>query len=165
MTQMSKLFCVISIIFILSGCASHENINVTNEMNNVITQHIKDHYKNVYGETDKQFEAHKVYGAEERNGMINVYIYSLYKEFNQGGTVEQSGHSLPALIRLKKEDEKYIVKKYKEPEDGERFLGSLKAMFPRRYVDLALQDTGNLPELHVQIDEEVQQWQKETNEN
>ena len=95
MAQMSRLFCVISFIFILSGCASYENINVTNEMNSVITQHIKDHYKNVYGETDKQFEAHKVYGAEERNSMINVYIYSLYKEFDQGGTVEKSGHSLP----------------------------------------------------------------------
>lgn len=136
-------------------------MQVTKEMNEIITNHIKDHYKNVYHEEDKQFEAHKVYGAKERHGVISVYIYSVYKEFRKDEPTERSGHSLPALLRLKKDGDTHKVVEYREPDDGSLYASSIKKMFPKEFANQALHDSGNVPELHKQIEEQVQKWLQE----
>ena len=136
-------------------------MQVTKEMTEIINNHIKNHYKNVYLSGDKQFEAHKVYGAKERHGVISVYIYSVYKEFRKNEPTERSGHSLPALVKLKKDGDTFKVIEYKEPEDGSLYASSIKRMFPEEFANQALHDSGKVPELHEQIDEEVQKWFKE----
>lgn len=130
-------------------------------MDQAITDYILDHYHSLYYPADKQFEAHKVYGAHEKNGVISVYIYSLYKQYNKGETTEQSGHSLPALVKLKHSGEDYSVIHYQEPEDGSFYLSSIKKMFPKRYVQKALNDTGNVQELHDEIEKQVKEWSEQ----
>lgn len=147
-----------SIILIATGCSPfQEDVKVSSKMNKDISEHIKKKYKddNVIG----QFEVHKVYGATQKNGLISVYLYSVYKEISAGST-ELSGHSLPVLIRLKKEDDHYKVTNYQEPEDGSRYLDSLKSMFPKKYVNRALNDSGKLDSLNEKIDLQVKEWLK-----
>ena len=158
------LYFILTLILILfSGCSSskEQNVQVTKEMNEIITNHIKEHYKNVYHSGDRQFEAHKVYGAKENRGIVSIYIFSVYKEYRKDEPTERSGHSLPALVKLKKDGDTYKVIKYREPEDGSLYARSIKKMFPKEFAKQASLDAGNVPELHEQIDEEVQKWLKE----
>ncbi|MFK5707531.1 hypothetical protein [Lysinibacillus boronitolerans] len=158
------IYLILTLTLILfSGCSSSkgQDIQVTKEMNEIITNHIKEHYKNVYHSGDRQFEAHKVYGAKENRGIVSIYIYSVYKEYRKDEPTERSGHSLPALVKLKKDGDTYKVIKYREPEDGSLYANSIKKMFPKEFAKQASLDAGNVPELHEQIDEEVQKWLKE----
>ncbi|MEM5590758.1 hypothetical protein AAHH67_01590 [Niallia circulans] len=54
-------------------------VKVTQQMDDTITQYIKDKYKDVYNENEKhkQFEAHKVYGAE-KNTILLQYTCILF---------------------------------------------------------------------------------------
>lgn len=151
------------VILLLSGCNSifdsSSQVEVTPEMNEVITNYIIDKYKEVYPPSDRYFEVHKVYGAKEAGEITSVYMYSLYLGFNkETKTKAQSGHSLPALVKLKKEDGKYVVTYYKEPEDGTRYKDSIYKMFPRKYASKAMDDTGNIRGLEDEIQKNVEEW-------
>ncbi len=142
-------------------------VKVTQQMDDTITQYIKDKYKNVYNKNEKhkQFEAHKVYGAKEKFNIITVYIYSVYKEFNPATFEQSAGHALPARIRLLKQQKHFKVISYTEPEDGELYTSSVKRMFPKEYTRKVFQDTGNLSYLDHEIEEEFRDWKKQLNEN
>lgn len=115
---------------------SDKTAKVTDDKDNVISDYILDYNKNIFVETDIQFEAYKIYGAAKKsNEVIEVQIYALYEGFNQSTKeVEQSGSSLPVLIKLKKVDDTYQVVDHKEPADGADWVKSLKRIFPRKYV-------------------------------
>lgn len=134
---------------------------VTSEMNETISSYIVDKYVDIYGESEKQFEVHKVYGTKETNGTITVYMWSYYAGYS--GTDQQSGHSLPAVIELKKADGTYKVIGYKEPEDGSYYQSSLKKMFPNKYLKMAHKDSGNIADLQKEMDIKVEQWLEEQN--
>jgi len=159
--QLVKWLLITFTLIIITGCSSRQDVQVTKEMNEIISNNIKNHYKNIYLEDDNQFEAQKVYGAKESRGIIHIYIYSVYKEFRKDEPTERSGHSLPALVKLKKDGVTFKVIEYKEPKDGSLYASSIKKIFPKEFASRALHDLGNVPELHEQINEEVKKWLKE----
>jgi hypothetical protein len=141
---------------------SEQTMNVTDEMDRVISEFIIDYNKDQFFETEKQFEVHKVYGTKETDGIIEVYIYSLYMGFNRGTKdQEQSGRSGPALIKLKKEKDTYSVIEYIEPEDGEMYVESIYEMFPKSYAKKAISDTGYVNQLDAEIKKKVAKWLEE----
>lgn len=149
----------------LVGCNGNEanlidgDKHITEEMDEVISDYIIQKYSSIYADTEKQFEVHKVYGTSESNGVLSVYMWSYYGGFNKFTGIEnQAGHSLPALIQLRKKGEKYSVVKYKEPQDGDLYQSSTKTMFPEKYLVLIQQDSGNIEELQKKMDEKVKQW-------
>lgn len=152
----------------LTGCSENEielkdgDENITIEMDETISNYITQKYSTSYLGTEKQFEVHKVYGTSESNGVLSVYMYSYYGGFNKSTGIEnQAGHSLPAVIQLKKDAENYSVIKYIEPKDGNLYQSSLKMMFPEKYVKLAQQDTGNIIDLQSEMDKKVKKWLEE----
>ncbi|OLS33438.1 hypothetical protein [Bacillus sp. MRMR6] len=152
----------------LTGCTGNGvkltdgDKHVTQEMDEVISNYIVNKYAASYYDTDKQFEVHKVYGTSNVNGVISVYMWSYYGGFNKStGLENQSGHSLPAVIRLEKKVDTYSVIEYIEPEDGSLYQSSLKKMFPKKYVKLAQQDSGNIKDLQKEMDQKVKQWLEE----
>ncbi|ANC76203.1 hypothetical protein ABE65_005015 [Fictibacillus phosphorivorans] len=154
---------MVCLIFLLTvGCTSFDSSNeikVTAEMNEMISEYIIQHYEGVYPETDKKFEVHKVYGAKEMGGETSVYLYSLFLGFNKKTKAEgQSGHSVPAVIKLKSSDDKYVVSYYKEPSDGADFKRSLYKIFPRKYAGKALEDTKNSAGLHKEMKRKAEMW-------
>jgi|GEM_PF-1135251 len=132
------------------------------EMDKVISEYIIGHSSPIYSPTDKQFEVHKTYGIEYKDSLIYFYIYSLYEgySFTDGIFKMQSGGSFPVLIVLKEKDKTFEVIKYKEPQDGENYAKSIRDMFPSSYAQQAIEDTGNLPELHEKIKVKAKEWLK-----
>ncbi|MBN3554516.1 hypothetical protein JYA63_09580 [Fictibacillus nanhaiensis] len=128
-------------------------------MNKLISDYIILHYDGVYPKTDKQFEVHKIYGAKETGAVTSVYLYSLFLGFNEETKTEgQSGHSVPAVIKLKSEGGKYVISHYKEPRDGADFKRSLYKIFPRKYAGIALKDTENSAGLQKEMKQKAEMW-------
>jgi hypothetical protein len=150
---------------LLAGCIGNEvnlqdgDKHINEEKNEVISEYIIQKYSSIYLDTEKQFEVHKVYGTNESDGVITVYMWSYYGGFNKSTGIEnQAGHSLPAVIRLSKKEENYSVIEYTEPQDGSLYQSSLKKMFPKKYLKLAQQDSVNIEDLQKEMDRKVKQW-------
>ncbi|WP_284646010.1 hypothetical protein [Paenibacillus silviterrae] len=155
----------IFIVAMVSGCNGRGielqdgDTNVTNEMDELISSYIISKYTSSNRSTEKQFEVHKVYGTSKSNGILSVYMWSYFGGFNKSTGVEnQSGHSLPAVMQLKRDGERYSVIKYVEPQDGSLYSSSLKKMFPKKYLKFVQQDAGNIKHLQSEMDSKVKKW-------
>ena len=165
-----SLLCLLCGVIFLVGCNGNEvdgsevtlndgEANVTKEMHDVISDYIVEKYASLAYPTEKQFEVHKIYGTSESNGVISVYMWSFFAGFNKAtGLEEQTGHSLPAVIRLSKNNNQYKVIEYIEPQDGSMYVSSLEKMFPTKYVKYAQQDAGNIDDLQKEMDQKVKKW-------
>jgi hypothetical protein len=150
---------------LLAGCSWNEvnlqngDKHITEEMNEVISDYIIQKNSSSFKNTEKQFEVHKVYGTNESDGVISVYMWSYYGGFNKStGSEVQTGYSLPAVIRLSTKEENYSVIEYTETQDGDLYQSSLKKMFPPKYLKLAQQDNGNVKDLQNEMYNKVKQW-------
>lgn len=160
------LFTFLSIATIsLAGCNEKptkyedESHNVTAEINELISDYIIETYASSSNETDQQFEVHKIYGTSESKGVLSVYLYSYYGGFNKSTRIElQTGHSLPAVIKLKRIEGQYKVIDYTEPKDGSLYSSSLKKMFPEKYINQISHDTSNIGDLEEEMARKVEQW-------
>ena len=155
---------LISWVLIFTGWENFLNskneIEVTKEMNEVISEYIVDLHEDSFHPTDKQFQVHKVYGASEEDGIINVYIYSQYQGFNlKTGKEVQSEQSLPAVVELNMDGLTYTVTAYKEVKDGSEYLTSIEEMFPRGYVRRVIKDSsGSKLSLEKEMEDQLVQW-------
>ena len=150
---------------LLAGCSGNEvnlqngDKHITEEMNEVISDYIIQKNSSSIKNTEKQFEVHKVYGTNESDGVISVYMWSYYGEFNKStGSEVQTGYSLPAVIRLSIKKENYSVIEYTETQDGDLYQSSLKKMFPPKYLKLAQQENRNVKYLQNEMYNKVKQW-------
>ncbi len=149
----------------MAGCSGKEvnlqdgDTHINEEMDQVISDYIMQKYSSSYYETEKQFEVHEVFGTSESDGVINVYMWSYYGGFNKStGLENQAGHSLPIVIRLSKKEENYSVIEYIEPQDGNLYQSSLTEMFPKKYLKLVQQRSGNIEDLQKEMDKKVRKW-------
>ena len=100
-----------------------------------------------------------MYGTSESEGVITVYMWSFFGGFNRSAGLElQTGHSLPAVIKLSKKGGGYEVTYYKEPLDGSSYSSSIKKLFPEKYIKQIHQDTRNIADLQQAMDQKVKQW-------
>lgn len=150
---------------LFAGCYGKElnlidgDKQITQQIDDAISQYIIQNYSTSYYGTEKQFEVHKVYGTSETDGVLSVYMWSYYGGFNQATGLEaQSGHSLPAVIRLSIKDGTYSVVEYIEPKDGSMYQSSLEKMFPAKYVKSAQRDSGNSGGLQKKMEKKVKKW-------
>jgi hypothetical protein len=162
--QLNRLLMILLSVFLIS-CSSdaspltNGDAHVTEEMHETISNYLVTKNASMYAPTDQQFEVHRIYGTSEADGVTHVYLWSYYNGFNVStGAEEQSGHSLPVLIHLKKNEDGYEVVKYQEPEDGSGWVTSLEKMFPKRYAQKAKRDAGNVGDLKKEMNERVRQW-------
>lgn len=160
-----RVFLLLMAAVIFTGCNGKElnlidgDKQVTQQIDDTISQYIIQNYATSYYGTEKQFEVHKVYGTSETDGVLSVYMWSYYGGFNKASGIEpQSGHSLPAVIRLSQRDESYSVIEYIEPKDGSMYQSSLEKMFPEKYVKSALLDSGNIGGLQKEMEKKVKKW-------
>ncbi|WP_340022044.1 hypothetical protein MHI24_24065 [Paenibacillus sp. FSL K6-1096] len=161
----SRILFILFGALLLAGCSGNAvnlqdgDTYVTKEMNEVISDYIIQMSSSSHHKTEKQFEIHKVYGINESDGVITVYMWSYYGGFNKStGTEFQEGHSLPAVIQLSKNGEKFSVTEYIQPQDGDMYQSSLKKMFPKKYLKLVQQDTANTKNLQQEMVERVTRW-------
>ncbi|MHC6180178.1 hypothetical protein ACYUJ6_10030 [Clostridium sp. JNZ X4-2] len=166
----SFILIIFSLILIIGvGCsnakvANNGNIGTGSEkvINKAISNYIVDYYSHILTNADKVFEAHKVYTMEQKNGLINVYIYTLFEgyAFADGKFGLSCGGSNPALIVLKKDKDKFTVVKFEQPKDGDECGPSIKKMFPNKYAAEAMKDTGRDLGLETEIKLNAKEWLK-----
>ncbi|MGG4263724.1 hypothetical protein [Peribacillus simplex] len=151
------MFLAVSVVII--GCSNSE-VTVTEDMDQIITDTIIEEGKASVSSTDKQFEAHKIYGTEEKDGLTSIYLHTVYEGYDKvTGDEIKAGFSYPVLIKLAKEKNAYVVKEYRIPEDGAEYTKSIEEMFPKKYAKKAInkkEDT--VQELEKEIQKEVDNW-------
>lgn len=120
-----------------------QQINQQESLDNIISDYIIENvaFTAIDG---KVFEAHQLYGSEEKNAETYAYLWSYQREFSsENGVIKDgSGSSMPMVIVLSKSDDgKYTVLEYKTPQDGEYYVASVKKLFPEKYQDTILKRT------------------------
>ncbi|MEW8995506.1 hypothetical protein [Clostridium sp.] len=161
-----RLVTVIGVLFIIymGYLTLKESVNVDEELDKAISNYILDNFRDKFDAGHKQFEAHKIYGIEEKDGLINVYMYSLYEgySFVNKKFKLQGGGSHPVLMIFKKNDGRYSVVEYREPVSGSEYGDSIIAMFPSKYAKEAINyDTRNAAGLSGNIRKQTKKWLKE----
>ncbi|MFL0195173.1 hypothetical protein ACJDU8_06280 [Clostridium sp. WILCCON 0269] len=167
-----KKLIVITFSLILTISVGCSNSKVTNNkdmdvaskkvINEVISNYISNYYSHILTNAAKVFEAHKVYAIEQKDGLANVYIYTLFEGyiFSNGKFSSSSSGTNPAFIVLKKDKGKFNVVKFQQPKDGTECEASIKKMFPRKYAKEAMSDAGRDLELEKQIKLKAKEWLK-----
>ncbi len=87
------------------------------------------------------FEAHELYGTEEKQGGIVAYVWSYQQEYLSEKGVLQKGaaSSTPMVLILNRDtNEKYTVKEHKTPQDGGNYTSSVKQLFPEKYQEMIM---------------------------
>lgn len=90
------------------------------------------------------FEAHELYGTEEKEGKTYAYIWSMQQEYAyvDNEIVRGAGASMPLVIVLEKDGEdSYSTITHMAPQDGERYASSVKKLFPQKYHDRIFERT------------------------
>ncbi|MFP3510076.1 hypothetical protein SB775_10505 [Peribacillus sp. SIMBA_075] len=159
-----SVFLTFSILLIGCSNTASSKVTITKEMDQIVSDTIMEQNKDELAPTEKQFEVHKIYGADEKDGVITIYLYAIYEGYNKStGTEVQSGHSYSARIKLAKDENGYVLKEYKTPEEGGEFMDSLEELFPRKYSKQVLKDNGNGADLDEQMQKKVENWLSKTN--
>jgi Na+-transporting methylmalonyl-CoA/oxaloacetate decarboxylase gamma subunit len=84
------------------------------------------------------FEAHEIYGTEEKDGKTYVYLWSMQQEYayENNEILRGAGSSMPLVMVLEKDSEgKYSTITHMVPRDGEHYSSSVKKLFPEKYHD------------------------------
>ncbi|MFI8496638.1 hypothetical protein ACIGC1_28025 [Peribacillus butanolivorans] len=157
------LAMLLALSVVIIGCSNSE-VTVTEDMDQFITDTIIEEGKASVSSTDKQFEAHNIFGTEEKDGLTNIYLHTVYEGYDKvtGGEIK-AGFSYPVLIKLAKEKNVYVVKKYRIPEDGAEYTKSIEEMFPKKYAKKAINNKqGTVHKLEKEIQKEVDNWLNST---
>lgn len=153
------LAVLLALSVVIIGCSNSE-VTVTEDMGQIISDTIIEEGKDSVSSTDKQFEAHKIFGTEKKGGLTSIYLHTVYQGYDKvTGDKIKAGFSYPVLIKLAKEKNVYVVKEYWIPEDGAEYTKSIEEKFPEKYAKKAInhkQDT--VHDLTKEIQKEVDNW-------
>ncbi len=156
-----RLVIVIVVLFIIymGYLTSKQSVNVDEKLDKAISDYILDKFDAGY----KEFEAHKIYGIEEKENIINVYMYSLQEvySFVDKKFKLQGSWSEPVFMAFKNYNGKYSVIEYKEAEVGSKDLESMMEIFPREYAKKAIYDDAQSTGLYFDIRKQAKKWLKE----
>jgi hypothetical protein len=161
------LFCLVLVVGV--GCSNSKltdakNIETGERMaiDETISNYIVVYYSHILTNADRVFEAHKLYAIEQKDKLINVYIYTLFEgyAFFDGKFGASCGGTNPALLVLKKDKDKFIVTQFVQPKDGTEYSSSIKKMFPHKYTDKVMRDEGRDLGLESQIRSNAEKWLK-----
>nr|WP_179863216.1 peptidase M56 [Bacillus pseudomycoides] len=178
-SRLIRMVSVSLIVFSMIGCTQAKskpsnkesakeetdmaNIPINSKLDSFITESIISWNKERFNHTEKQFETHLLYGTEEVDGKIHVYLHSLLQGYKrETGDVAQAGHFLPVRVTVRKHGDEYVLEDYKEPYDGEQNEPSLRKMFPNKYADQALNvKNDTVHSLEKQMGQSVNKWLNE----
>lgn len=146
--------------------SSNKKIEISDsELNGIISNYLIDRKSTISSnDNEKTFEAHKMYGTEQKDNELYVYMYSFIGTFSVNNTVKKnvpiqlSKFSSPALLIIKEKDGKYTISDYKEPlidEPAEKFI---KNNFLNKYIDKAIYDSKNTADMEKQITYKANAW-------
>lgn len=109
---------------------------------------LKDYIKAEEGVTSKDgqvFVSVDIFGSREDNETIKVYLWALVQEYGWADDlIEGSGSSIPMMIEVKRNGDKYEPMSITMPRDGGYYTEDLKKIFPSEYQDRLTARQGNV---------------------
>jgi len=118
---------------------SIEQANEQTSLDEIISSYLAQEVSfKVFGDKGIVSEAHEVYGTEEKDSKTYVYIWSVQQEYAyiDNDIVRGAGTSMPLVIILERDGENgYDTITHMAPLDGERYISSVKNLFPEKYHD------------------------------
>lgn len=128
-------FLAVSIFFVKTDSLVSEEVycEVEDNLDKAISEAILNKSKGYLGECPT--ESHLVYGTEEVEDAVSVYLYEQLNSFGfeNGFFVPRGGHSMPAVYRFKCTDGSFEFIDSQYPKDGSLYSKSIKKMFPFKY--------------------------------
>ncbi len=84
--------------------------------------------------------AYHAYGAEEKDGALTVYLMEEYASFGfyNGFFTDVGGGRVPAVYTFAREGGGWRLLSENTATDGERYVSSIRALFPSRYAKAVL---------------------------
>ena len=136
-----KLLILIIIIIMISGCKRKEiyiknNDNLYEEAISYLIEHdtnpdrVKDRYK--------IFTEYKGFGISKDEKYRYVYLWILEESYfiEDNKIISGSGSSMPYKFIFKLEEDKVV--EYETPKDGNKYVSSIKKMYPNDIEDKAI---------------------------
>jgi hypothetical protein len=109
-------------------------------INQVLEEYLPSILKAAYG--GKVFCSHYLYGYDQKEEKSEFYVYvwvNCEEYYKQGTNLKLgSGVSMPVRVSLASQNGKLVPQGYIEPENGEGYASSIKAMFPENYASDAI---------------------------
>lgn len=130
----------------------------TAEKDDGISKIILEQNRGGYAEGECAGEGHVLLGSKRTDTADIYYLVTTYGEygFRDGRFVKVAGTgAIPARITV---DPGNNLTEYRQPEDGDRFMPSLEALFPAEYIEAALDESG---ELYARCETEEQEYAHE----
>lgn len=126
-------------------------------LDEAISNTIKDLTSSSFYDGELVTEAHKVIGQETQKDKLKVYLISNRSSFgfeNESFTIVSGEANIPRYIEFLVEDGYYYMIDYKEVKDGSLFDDSIKSIFPMNLWGKAMNSSSYYDELHK---EEIKQ--------
>lgn len=143
---MRKFIMVLSLVLLFSftGCSSdnapieERNFITTNDListkdlNNLISDYLKEYVGSIAGDNAKVFESHKIIGTEVDDDTILAYITSFVNSYKikNNKAYSSTGGDFTGIVYLQKDNEEYKVIKSDFPAES----NACKALFPRKLL-------------------------------
>lgn len=162
---MRKCICVLSMVLIfavsLMGCGRDPtDVQLSDQQIKSVTEQLAAKEPCNQDEAEymdvKSFHSVKVYGADEKEGYTEFYVWDLAGNFvkYKDAAYELSGSSMPLMLVTESRGETIKLADVKFPEDGDRYAASIEGLFPEQYAKEAIGEGNAL----------VEKLQKEQNE-
>ncbi len=125
----------------------------TQTLENAISKAIMEYNKGRYLEGTAAFESHETLKVERDGGFtgsddaedVTAYLVMAYGEyvFNNGEVEDVSGCVTPIVLHFKYIEGIYTLTEYWQPEDGNRYVDSIRDKFPLIEAEIAMHKVGN----------------------
>ena len=120
------------------------------DLEQAVGQAILSENKDRYSGGECVAEGHKILGQEEENGLLTVYVLTMYGEyaFQNGRFIKDSGTGvIPAVIKFSKDERHgYMLEEMEWPGDGGHYLPSIREMFPESLQEACISVTEEISE-------------------
>ncbi len=118
------------------------------DLDQAVGQAILSESKGRYSSGECVAEGHKILGQEEADGLLTVYVLTMYGEyaFQNGWFIKDSGSgTIPAVIKFSGDKRHgYVLEDMEWPKEGGYYLPSIREMFPE-----------SLQEVCISVNEEI----------
>ena len=120
------------------------------DLEQAVGQAILSENKERYSGGECVAEGHKILGQEEENGLLTVYVLTMYGEyaFENGRFIKDSGTGvIPAIIKFSGDERNgYVLEDMEWPRDGGYYLLSIREMFPESLQEACISVTDEISE-------------------
>lgn len=142
----------VAIIGAFVGCSPKDETEDNNsvgkmfasDLESAVSQSILSNNGGRYLSGETATEGHIILETAEENGNTVIYALTTYGEYGFENNIftKVSGTGIiPTRITFNKDDNGYSLVEYKEPEDGSKYVESIKGMFPDKLADRAIHYT------------------------